>query len=303
MVNEPTSLRQMNQQVQQWYSEKPAFDNNGLNFQKGDLIFFNFVANGDEGDRFIKIYQAHIIPAVSKNNKQYNETRYCVSRNDGEPCEFCDAGLTDIKERMSMWFYVRNWLHATQPKEKQFPAVPHEGGIYFNEEVNDFRNWETSAWRESPWSDICRLAEIYHGLHNFTARIDTVGENLTRRFKLTAMPNSDTFPNELYERAKNELTPIPELLKGKLVQAVQVRPVGTQPAPTPAFGQPANNVSTPPFATSSTGFAFGSNNANPSSPLGGLTGSTPTQQEPSSDVGNYTPPEGEEQKRPMRSLF
>lgn len=291
----------MNQQVQQWYNEKPAFDGSRLDFKTNDVVVFNFAANGDEGDRFIKIYQAHILPSLSKNGVPFTEQRYCMQRNDGERCEFCEAGHNDIKERMSMWLYVRNWLHHQQPKEKQFPAVPYEGNVFFNEEINDFRNWEASAWRESPWSDICRLAEMYKGLHNFTAQMVTTGSQLTKRHKLYAIPNSESFPSELYEKAKETLTSIPELLRGKASSPIQLRPEGTgataaksvstpnfQPtgintmAPAPSFGTPAPASNT---------LSFLSPNLTPAAPS-----------DPNAEVG-YTPPEGEEQKRPMRSLF
>lgn len=259
-----SSLAAMNERMNQWMASKPQ----ALDFAKEwrpapkQIIIFHFASNGDDGNRFIMPYRAHVIDTLSKNNKRFTTHKYCpVANGDSDPqCSYCEVGHNDIKERMSIWMYVSYLLHATLPAEKQFPVVGWNGTNYFMEEVNDFKIWHTSAWKESPWIDINTHYSMYKGLHNFQAQISVVGENLARRYKLFALPNSQAFPAELYEQAKTELEPIPEMLIKDLATAVQVAPPQTgasanapalvispfQPAQSPVSVAPWTPVTTAP---------------------------------------------------------
>lgn len=300
-----SSLREMNERRNQYLSEKSSsYEDFGKNlrFLKDDLIVFQFVANGDEGDKFIKVYRSHIIPIQGRD---YPDHRYCPQQS-GEPdieCPLCAQGHTDIKERMSMWFYVYNILHQTMPKDKQYPVAPYEGRNWFNEEVNDFKIWHASAWRDSPWADIIKNAEIYKGLHNFTANLVVVGEKLTRRFKFYALPNSAIVTPELYARAQEECEPIPGMLRAQVSSAVQLNPQPAQP-PAGAIGIGPATISFTPVVPSQIGpvgvsnTPIGPRNDNPGEPAIVVTRA---ETEAPQEVPQPTPEN--EPKLPLKSLW
>lgn len=243
MAPPPSTLDAMNDRQTQWLNEKPSSFNNENEYRPlgGDLVFFNFVATGNDGDQFIKNYKSHVFDAVSSKGNRYSTHRYCpVQSGETETvCALCAQGEGNVKERMSFWMYVTDILHKIMPREKQFASVNHEGQSYFHEPVNDYKVWHTSAWRESPWTDIVQLNRDYRGLNNFTARLLVTGEGLARRYKIYAMPNSPMLTPELYERAKAECESIPSILRKQLASAVQVAP------PNPNQPQAANVM---PFA-------------------------------------------------------
>lgn len=224
----------------QWQAEKPSYDSNSrlAGFNHGDLVLFQFAANGDDGDSLIKAYRAHAFPIVTAKGR--NTTfRYCPRANDGGDCTYCAQGHTEIKERMAMWMYVYNFLHTQMPTDKNYPLTPFEGANYFNEEVLGFRLWQGSAWKESPWLDINKLFEMYKGLHNFVCQLQITGRDLGRRYKVFAMPNSGALPPELYERAKQECGSIREMLINEMASPVTVNPAaGTVAAVMQPMGLP-----------------------------------------------------------------
>lgn len=239
----------MNERRNQWMAEKPPFNGDNTQYRpsKG-IVLFQFVANGDEGDRFIKVYRSHIIPQERDSNK-FNIQRYCpIQSGDGNvECPLCDQGHSDIKERMSIWMYISTILYSTMPKQREgvppLPQVNYQGQLYFKEDVNDFKIWHASAWRDSPWSDILKLSEVYKGLHNFTAQMDVVGDKLQRRYKLIALPNSAMLLPETYQKAAEACRPIMEILYEEMNSPVQLNPNISQ-------GDTASsNIGTPSQAT------------------------------------------------------
>lgn len=259
MTSPQPSLAEMDARMNQWMNEKPQGNFNNtteLRLNQNDIVIFQFAASGSDGDRLIKPYRSHIFGLVSKNNKRYNEARYCPIQNgDGQACMWCEAlangslpqGTGEIKERMSMWLLVHQILHASLPPvvqgqpAPQWPIVNYQGQNYYMEEVNAWKIWHTSAWRESPWSDINRTAAMYGGsLHAFTAQILCSGAGMNKRFKFNVLPNSAALPREYYEQAWTSLTPIPDLLHEETNRNLSQNPQPT--AATFSAAQPiANN--------------------------------------------------------------
>lgn len=229
------SLQQMSQRREQWLNEKPGFSGgNELRFRNGDDMYGHFVATGEDGDRFIKVYRAHSFDTFNAQGKRINPIRYCLVQNGDAPeCPYCAMGHDNIKERMSMWFYVYYIAHKTMPAnttpDKMLPQFQDiDGQIKYKEDINDFRVWHTSAWKESPWLDILKLSEFYKGPNKFVAQMTTVGEQLSRRFKLYALPNSIACPDEIYKQALESCTPISQLLQEALATTVQWSPTPPQ---------------------------------------------------------------------------
>lgn len=301
-----SSLRDMNQRMAQWQAEKPQFDGGSeLRLGKGDagkVVIFQFVANGDDGDKYIKIYRAHVLDATSKKGNFYTEHRYCpIANGDDNPqCNFCEMGHSDIKERMSFWMYVTNIFHKSLPAEKQLEQIEFLGKLYFNETVDAFKYWEGSAWRESPWNDIVTLGELHKGLHNLTAQMTVVGEGLERRYKVNAIPNSPFLTPELYAKAQEECQPLSEMLHAQLQQKVQLAPEGSvvQNSSTPVqsfssvLGQRTTTLFVAPGQTVPS-LSFGTPSTTDTEP-----GGAP----PAANEGVPVVAE-EEERRPLRRLF
>ncbi len=229
------SLQQMAQRREQWLNEKPGFSGgNELRLRSGDDMYGHFIATGEDGDQFIKVYRAHSFDVTNAQGKRLNPIRYCLLQNGDAPeCPYCQMGHDNIKERMSMWFYVYYIAHRTMPAnttpDKMLPQFQDiDGQIKYKEEINDYRVWHTSAWKESPWMDILKLSEFYKGPNKFVLQMSAVGEQLQRRFKIYALPNSIPCPAEIYTAAQEKCTPIPQLLKEALATAVQWSPAPAQ---------------------------------------------------------------------------
>lgn len=308
-MSEMSSLREMSLRRDAWMNEKPSFgDNSNLRLQRDDLVIFQFVANGNEGNKYIDVYRSHMINTGRKAAGGWDITvpRYCPIHSKDEKvleCPYCVAGNNDIKERMSMYFDVNVILHAFMPPVKEgqqhpnWPQEYYEGKVYWKEDVHAFKLWHTSAWRESPLGDICKLAELYRGLHNFTAQLQVVGELKGRRFKVFAIPNSPSLPAERYAAAEAELTIIPDILRSEMATPVSSNPqqgnmqqsqlpTGSvdfgKIAPFSILGTPSN---VPTFGVGSSNEPRDNGFVNPS------------------NEGELSPPEDIDSRRPMKSLF
>lgn len=293
----------MNNRMQQWMSEKPQFSNDGTQlrgFMEGDIILFNFVANGDDGDVFLKAFRAHAFQVPSRNGGRPNTAnRYCPIQNgeQGVPCVYCQQGHSQMKERMNMWLYVQAYLHAQLPQPRQgeapmqLPAMEYQGRYYYVEQRNKFQLWETSAWKDSPWNDINKLAEVYRGLHNFTGEMTVVGKELSRRFKIIALPNTAGLPPEIYEKAKQECTPIRQLLQNDLLNPIQINPAAVaqpQQVAGNVWGMPAAApvMAAPPVVP----FALPGQPAIPSFAPGAVAPTPEPVTVPTFSVPGFTPP-------------
>lgn len=291
-----TSLREMNEKMTQWMNEKPGFGS-GDEYRPmtGDVVIFNFISSGNDGDQFFKIYKAHIFDTFSNSGKRYPTQRYCpVQTGDvGVECPYCQQGHTVIKERMIMWWYVHRIYHSQLPKDKQLPVVLYENRQYFDEQINGFRRWEASAWRDSPWRDIVKLYEMNKGLHNFVGQLEVIGEQLARRYKVYALPNTPSLPPEIYEKAKAECLPLPQFLKEGLSTPIQIAPAQAQNAPQQpvGFGQPVQAAQPIGFG----GIAASNVAPTPVSPIAFPT-FTPTSAPPEEGTE-------EDNSRPMKAMF
>lgn len=236
---EVSSLRAMHERRQAWLNEKPQGDwGNELRYQEGDVIIFRFVASGNDGDQFIKLWRGHEFE-VTRNGRPGTEHRFCpVQNGEGDECGYCAAGHTLFKERMSMWLDVTAIMHTTMPPEKTYPQVDYQSRLYFVEEVKAFKVWHASAWRDSCWNDILNIAEMYKGLHSFTAQLVVTGKDLARRYKIYALPNSEQTPPERYEQAKAECQSIPIMLREKMASPVQTAPQSAATSGQPAAAAP-----------------------------------------------------------------
>jgi len=237
-----SSLREMQAQMTQWQDEKPQGNwGDELRLQDNDLVIFQFASDGSDGRKFLNLYRSHAIDRIAKNGRPYAEFRYCPvqSGEAGLECPLCIQGVAATKQRLSLWLYVQNILHTTLPQGKTFPQTQYEEQVYFNEEVNDFKLWHTSGWKESPFSDIRQNGTNYKGLHNFTAHLLVVGTGLDKRYKIYAIPNSPFLPPELYAKANAECESIMDILHKQISSAVQ-----PQPTQAPLMtGQPSSPVS------------------------------------------------------------
>lgn len=275
---------------QQWAAEKPVYSGgNELRFSTlgGELVFGYFVSSGEDADQFINIYKGHAVPTVTSKGIKISVVKFCpILSGVGEQCAYCDAGNTDFKDRMAMWLYISDILHTNLPAEKQFPTVPYGGRVYFREEVNAFKLWYSSAWKESPWDDIVRFHTLYKGLHNFMWQMVVSGAGMARRYKMYAMPEPAQFTAEMYEKAKQECRPIPELLKESLAGPVQAAPaVAEQQTFTPGAAAPGPTI-LQAFAP-------------------GLPGGAPTAAAPKEAPPGVLPPvtPEEDSRRPLKSMF
>jgi hypothetical protein len=295
-----SSLQAMNERMNQWMAEKPTFDGgNELRLNRDDLAIFQFVSSGNDGDQFIKVYRSHIVQAISKKGKPYNTHRYCpVQSGDDVPCPLCDQGVKDIKERMSIWMYVMDIMHTQLPQEKQFPMVLYEGKNYYREEVNGWRIWNTSAWRDSCWPDIIKLGNIYSGLQNFTAQLICTGDGLNRRYKVFALPNSAALTTEMYARAKEECESIPLILNKQINSPVENNPQQANPQDQGTPWAPQGTPYMPPqqAAPYSPGQPAVSTPAQPPQNAPSVPGQpTPVDPPPSAPEADV--------RRPLKSLF
>lgn len=279
----------MNERMSQWMAEKPQGDwGNELRLSTGDIVYGQFVASGEDGDKYIKIYRSHIVDRVTRTGKHYGQAVYCpIHSGESESgCPLCEQSYGELKERMSMWFDISTILRAQMPQgenQKPLPQVQSEGRIYFQEDIQNFRIWHASAWRESPWQDICKLNEIYQGLHNFAFRMDTVGRGMETRYKIYAIPNSQGISEERYQQAQEACRVIPEILREQIGAAIQLNPGAQQPASAnvPQFGMAS------PFVPPGT-------SAPPFTPFAGSPTVNPDSGQPAEDGDT---------RRPMQKLF
>lgn len=297
-----TSLREQNERMKAWMNEKPSFTDNSneLRWQNGDhpRVIFYFASNGNDGDQLIKVYRSHITPGIGKNGGRFSEAHYCPvqSGEAGVECPKCAAGHANVKERMSIWMYVIDMLHSIMPKDKNYPHVLVDGVPFFREEVNTWKIWHTSAWKDSPWGTINKLFELHGGLHKFVAQMETIGDSVDRRYPVYAIPESPAMPPDLYAQAKEVCTPIPQILKGQIGSPVAVNPVAA--APITAQVSPPIQLGAQPYIVP--GQAIPAYSVSVPAPPAPPTPAPPAPPEPEAEMPII---QEEDNRRPMKSLF
>lgn len=297
------SLEEMTARRDQWLAEKPQMggDSTVVKLGPGDIAYGHFVSTGDDGQSFLKIYRSHQFPSIGSKGGRFNAYRYCP-RTSSDPditeCPNCDMGHTQIKERMSFWFYIYYVLRATMPQirdgQQQLNQVQQDGKIYWHEEINGYRIWEDSAWRDSPLGMILQLKGAYKGLHNFVFQLTASGTGTQRRYAIFALPNSQALTPELYEGAKEACEPVIERLRKEITQPAQQNPQAQQQ-------NPQTQQQAPSFvAPSPTGIFTAPQAQPPTFTSGAAAQASAAPQAPQVDLQPIPEPDP---KKPMTKLF
>lgn len=241
-----------------------AASSSDLWFRENDMVVCHFLCTGQEGDPYFETYVAHEKPAVGEG--KWPTQIYCPveSGHDGNyDCKGCRDGLK-TKDRMIMWFWVYDILHATAKPGENLPQIMYMNRPYFRREVNSPRLWDTSAWRESPLDDILMLGAQLGNLQAMRMNLMTTGSKLTKRFKIYAEPNTGPIDPTALALAKETIRPVVDILRERLVEVAVVQ----NPATVPQNGQPQPSVITPYVPSSSSGSASVPTNIPPYVPGG-----------------------------------
>lgn len=227
------------------YKEKyRSFSSEFLRFREGDVLLFYFCGDGEPGDPFFEVYMAHEIPAPEgQQGKRY---WYCpVLSNHQVPqnyqCQWCNSKVKS-KRRMGMWMYVQAILHTSQMQGENFPQVNWKGINYFQEDINDFKRWDTSAWDESPLEDIFMVHMQFGSLRTQRSIMTVTGKDLKRRYKIAGEPNTAPLPPTHIQAAQEQCEPIMQILMKKLAQANDTEPVIRSLDNSPTMGLPVQNA-------------------------------------------------------------
>lgn len=213
---------------------------NFLRLRNGDIVLAYFPGDGEDGDPFFESYMAHEIPPDSAEKiRQY---WYCPVLSDhtvppGYQCKWCGSKVKS-KRRMYMWFYVQSTLHRQLLQGENFPQVNYKGVLYFQEDINDFKRWDTSAWDESPLEDIIMLKMQFGALNTQRTLLMVTGDTLKRRYKIAGEPNTQALPDAYKAQAAEKCDPIMKILQSKLQQDSDAEPVIRSLDDSPTMGLP-----------------------------------------------------------------
>ncbi len=258
--------------------------------QEGDRLFFAFLWTGEEGDEWFEFYGAHEIPPTG--NQQYSSKRFCpvLTRWSETPCRYCGHDFKS-KEMMRMGLYVFDLLRRNPPKEGA-PAqaiVTYKGEQFYRDPVNAYREWDTSAWSESPFKDILWHAEVGN-IQSNVFELQVTGAMLKRRYKI--YPLTGMYAHPAAEIAKIKADGQQSTIRvGLMASTVSVETVavggadlpavaGTPPSPATTLTAPA----TPPVQIAGDPFADASVPASAPTPVDFNPGAAPTQLAPTQMV-------------------
>ena len=171
------SIQEMQDRQAKWDREKPeGTGGNELYARNGDIVYGYVLWAGEAQDPFLELYWAHEMPSPQPGG--FPKYFCCPVQNEFEPnarCQHCIDGAK-LKRRMTMWWYVDQILHSFLKQGEQYPLVQYQGKPYYQQIVNDFRLWNASAWRESPWHDIEILVGQIGSLRNMAVQMTAGGE-------------------------------------------------------------------------------------------------------------------------------
>jgi len=207
------SIQEMQDRQAKWDREKPeGSGGNELYPRNGDIIYGYVLWAGEADDPFLELYWAHEVPSPQPGGFAKNVC--CPVQNEFEPnarCQHCIDGAK-LKRRMTMWWYVDQILHSFLKQGEQYPLVQYQGKPYYQQIVNDFRLWNASAWRESPWHDIEILVGQIGSLRNMAVQMTAGGEGKDRRYKIHVVPNTPALGEEIVKAAFEKCRPVMDIL-------------------------------------------------------------------------------------------
>ncbi len=241
--------------------------------QEGDRLFFAFLWTGEEGDEWFEFYGAHEIPPTG--NQQFASKRFCpvLTRWSETPCRYCAQDFKS-KEMMRMGLYVFDLLRRNPPREGApiQTVVSYKGESYYRDPVNAYREWDTSAWSESPFKDILWHAEAGN-IQTSVFELQVTGAQLKRRYKIYPLQGMYPHPVEEIRKIKADMQQ-PTIRAALMNTTVSVETVATGGADLPVVVAPAAApVAGDPFAAASAP-------ASPTAPVDFSPGSKPTQLAP-----------------------
>ena len=275
------SIQEMQDRQAKWDREKPeGTGGNELYARNGDIVYGYVLWAGEAQDPFLELYWAHEMPSPQPGG--FPKYFCCPVQNEFEPnarCQYCIDGLK-LKRRMTMWWYVDQILHSFLKQGEQYPLVQFQGRPYYQQIVQDFRLWNASAWRESPWHDIEILVGQIGSLRNMAVQMTVAGEGKDKRHKIHVVPNTPALDDILVKAAFEKCRPVMDILSQQWEQVPTEQrvlpPEATLTSPTPAapvtFVAPlpgAPPVAPPSVVGSPLPPAVGSTAVPPSAPVPG----------------------------------
>jgi len=207
------SIQEMQDRQAKWDREKPeGTGGNELYARNGDIVYGYVLWAGEAQDPFLELYWAHEMPSPQPGG--FPKYFCCPVQNEFEPnarCQYCIDGLK-LKRRMTMWWYVDQILHSFLKQGEQYPLVQFQGRPYYQQIVQDFRLWNASAWRESPWHDIEILVGQIGSLRNMAVQMTVAGEGKDKRHKIHVVPNTPALDDILVKAAFEKCRPVMDIL-------------------------------------------------------------------------------------------
>jgi len=247
------SIQEMQDRQAKWDREKPeGSGGNELYPRNGDIIYGYVLWAGEADDPFLELYWAHEVPSAQPGG--YAKNVCCPVQNEFEPnarCQHCIDGAK-LKRRMTMWWYVDQILHSFLKQGEQYPLVQYQGKPYYQQIVNDFRLWNASAWRESPWHDIEILVGQIGSLRNMAVQMTVAGESKDKRHKIHVVPNTPALGEDIVKAAFEKCRPVMDILSQQWEQVpteqrvLPPEPTLAPPTPAPAVTSAAPLPGAPP---------------------------------------------------------
>jgi len=224
-----SSLDDARKKIEERRSQQKTGGGVDLWIRENDLVIAHFLCTGGENDPYFDTYVSHEYPAKVQGG--YNTLKYCPvesGHDENYDCQGCKDGAK-TKDRMAMWFWVYDILHANLKAGESFPAVTWNNKSYFRREVNGPKCWDTSAWRESPLDDIIMLGAQLGNLQKTRINLLRTGSGMQTRFKLYMEPGSPALDDAIRDQGLAMIRPVYEVLREQLTGvATQANPAAQE---------------------------------------------------------------------------